>query len=291
MNFTVQYTKYTLQTAFNCPSVTEYSEPNFPLATTIKLPALPNGTVPTYSITYEVTPGYSPPPTAYVTTGRIASITLPTGGLILFSYTGANDGINCTDGSTMGLTKQTPDGNWRYSRSITSYGSQLTVTSPTPDSNVTVINFDAAGHELQRQIKQGSTSLLRTIITCYNGTLLANCPTQEPGTAAITRITSYTQIPDASGIQSKVDATYNPIALPTEVDSYDWSASTPTTSVTMSYCTGLAANIQDRLCTKTTYAGTTSGTKVADQSFSYFSAGDLNRHRIGFLGRERELPG
>jgi RHS repeat-associated protein len=268
VNFKVSYTKYTLQTAFNCPTVAEYSQANFPLATTISLPPLPNGTALNYSITYEVTPGY--PSNSFVSTGRIASITLPTGGIIMFSYTGNNDGINCSDGSTIGLSKQSADGTWTYSRS----GSQLTVTSPSPDSNVTVINFDSAGHELQRQINQGSAGLLETILTCYNSNT-SNCATQGPGTTAISSIQTYTQIPDATGIQSEVSTSYNTIALPTEVDTYDWGASTPTTAVVMTYCTGLAANIQDRLCSKTTHAGTNNGTIVADQKFSYFSVGDL----------------
>jgi hypothetical protein len=179
VNFAVHYTNYTLQTAFGCSGLSEYSQANFPLATSI---TLPDGN--SYYMAYETTPGFG----STYKTGRLASIQLPTGGIIYYSYTGSNNGINCADGSTIGFTKQTPDTagtQWTYSRSITSYGSQTTVTSPSPDINVTIINFDTAGHELQRQIKQGSSTLLKTMITCYNGTAIANCPTQGPGTAAI----------------------------------------------------------------------------------------------------------
>ncbi|HEX6502426.1 MAG TPA: RHS repeat-associated core domain-containing protein [Terriglobales bacterium] len=273
VSFTVHYTNYTLQTNFGCPGVGEYSQANFPLATSI---TLPDGN--TYNMAYEATPG-----NANATTGRLAYIQLPTLGIISYTYTGANNGINCADGSAMGFTKQTPDTSgtqWTYSRAITGYGSQLTVTSPAPDSNVTVINFDSAGHELQRQIKQGSSTLLKTVITCYNSAAIANCPTQGP-TTAISSIQTYTQIPDASGIQSEVNTSFNTIALPTEVDTYDWGASTPTTSVVTAYgswtgsCAAVGSNIQDHICYRTTHSGTNSGTIIANQVFSYNSTGDL----------------
>jgi len=275
VNFSIHYTNYTLQTNFGCPGIAEYSQASFPLATSI---TLPDGN--SYSTTYEPTPG-----NPGATTGRLASIKLPTGGIIFYTYTGANGGINCADGSTMGFTKQTPDTSgtqWTCSRTITSYGSQTTVTSPAPDNNVTVINFDQAGHELQRQIKQGSSTLLKTVVTCYNGAAIANCPTQGPGAATISRITTYTQIPDSTGIQSEVDTSLNGIALPTETDTYDWGPSSPTTSVVTAYgtyisggCIAVGSNIQDHVCTQTTHSGSNTGPTVADKRLSYNSTGDL----------------
>jgi hypothetical protein len=82
-----------------------------------------------YQFTYEPTTTGSPN-----VTGRIASITLPTGGTISYAYTGSNGGINCADGTTMGFDRTTPDSAtpWHYSRSGTSPNWTTTVTDPVP---------------------------------------------------------------------------------------------------------------------------------------------------------------
>lgn len=169
---------------------------------------LPDGTA--YTFNYESFLSGS----NYYYTGRIASLGLPSGETIYYTYTGANQGISCTDGSTIGLQVGTSNGTWTYSRS----GSQTTVTDPklSYDSvgNQTVYTFDSNGHETQRQIWQGSASsgtLLRTINTTW----------ASNGTPA----TTVTILEDSS-TQSRVDTTYNSYGLLTSRTEYDWGTGT-----------------------------------------------------------------
>ena len=54
-------------------------------------------------------------------TGRIAKVTLPTGGRISYAYSGESQGINCSDGSTATLTRTLNDdpagSTWTYTTS------------------------------------------------------------------------------------------------------------------------------------------------------------------------------
>src|SRR5439155_9574113 len=105
--YVMHYTAKNIKTNFGCSGITEYTGSNISLVTDITLPDNSQ-----YLFTYEPTPGFS----GYVT-GRIASITLPTGGTINYTYTGGSSGhITCADGSNAGLTRQTPDGTWNYAR-------------------------------------------------------------------------------------------------------------------------------------------------------------------------------
>jgi len=58
-----------------------------------------------YSFAYEASSKYS----GY-TTGRITSVTLPTGGTISYAYQGSNSGVFCSDLTTANMTRTTPDG-------------------------------------------------------------------------------------------------------------------------------------------------------------------------------------
>ena len=87
---------------------------------------LPDGA--SYQITYEGTPGFS----GDVTTGRIASVKLPTGGTITYSYSGANNGITCADGSAATLTRATPDGTWTYAHTEPASPAPWTTTVTDP---------------------------------------------------------------------------------------------------------------------------------------------------------------
>ena len=61
-------------------------------------------------------------------TGRLAKLTLPQGGAITYQYTGANNGIVCSDGTPAGLT-HTGGVNRTYTRSsITASTSHTEVT-------------------------------------------------------------------------------------------------------------------------------------------------------------------
>src|SRR5579864_5897117 len=86
-----------IQSAFHCGNVTEETIPagQEPLIDTI---TLQDGS--TYHFTYEPTPGN---PSA--STGRLASVKVPTGGTISYTYPGPNDGINCLDATNLHLTR------------------------------------------------------------------------------------------------------------------------------------------------------------------------------------------
>jgi hypothetical protein len=104
-NFVVTYGSFTQETDFGCTGITDI--PATPVFLPIKV-ALPD--LSTYLIGYETTPGQSQP----IVTGRLASVKIPTGATITYSYSGSNNGMNCTDGSVPTLQVTTPDGTTKY---------------------------------------------------------------------------------------------------------------------------------------------------------------------------------
>ncbi len=205
------YTNYSVHTNFSCPGISEYISNSVPLVSSI---VLADNT--SYSLSYETTPGYPGS-----VTGRIASVTLPTGGTITYGYSGANYGMNCADGSTLGLTRTTSDSvtPWTYTRSGTSPNWTTTVLDPS--QNQTILNFQASGqhiYETKRQSFQGTGTLLQTVNTCYNGSA-PDCSSTAI-TLPITRRTVYPQL--NNGLQSKTDIYYGNNGLVTETDEYDF---------------------------------------------------------------------
>jgi YD repeat-containing protein len=217
-SFTMKYTTYTVQTAFGCSGASEYGPTSISLVSEIDLP---DGTK--YTFSYEPTPGNP----ANVT-GRLASVALPTGGTISYSYSGGNNGIECSDGSAAGLTRTTPDGTWTYARSQGS-GSAWTTTVTDPQSNQTVLQFEESGnnfYETERQVYQGSGgsgTLLGTTTICYNGTT-TNCPGTGI-TLPISQRTVFLQWP--GGLEAETNALYNGYGLVTEVDQYGYGSGAP----------------------------------------------------------------
>jgi len=152
--YTEKYTSQTIKTNFGCSGITEYTASSVPLVSEIDLP---DGTK--YMFTYEPTPG-----TPGDVTGRIASVTLPTGGEITYAYSGGSNGIVCADGSTATLTRTTPDtgaDSWTYAHSET--GTAWTTTITDPQSNKTVLNFQGI-YQTERQVYQGASTLLKTLL-------------------------------------------------------------------------------------------------------------------------------
>ena len=227
VSYTMKYASHTVQTNFGCSSIAEFSLANVPLVSEIDLP---DGTK--YTFTYEQTPGNSG-----AVTGRLISYTLPTGGSISYTYPGANDGIECSDGSTASLTRTVnPGGEWQYARSGSGTAWTTTVTDPSSPTNQTVVNFQsvtpvagspASFYETERKIYQGSTSgtLLKTVYTCYNG---AASPCNSTAISQpITRRTVFRQWPGTGGLESETNTTYNTYGLVTEKDEYAYGAGAP----------------------------------------------------------------
>ena len=226
---TFNYTQMTIQSNFGCaPVFVDGGNGLQNLLTSITLPDNSR-----YLFTYEPTPGYP----VGNTTGRIASVTLPSSAQITYQYTGANDGIICSDGSVAGLTRTTPDGTWTYTRTVTEQPPTTVTSSITtlidPMGNKQVINFGQVYpilyYEKIRQIYTGSSSLLKTIETCYNGVSFPCTSTADPVQPPAQK-TVRAELPNSSGKVSQVDTYYtnvNDTQLPIDVWEYDFGSAAP----------------------------------------------------------------
>jgi len=219
--YTVKFTSYTVQTNFGCSGIAEFGPTSESLISEIDLPDQAVNTSDRYLFTYEATPGASGN-----VTGRLASVTLPTGGTINYTYTGGSNGIECTDGSAAGLTRQTPDGTWTYARTLgTAPATTTTITDP--QSNQTVEEFQGI-YPTETQAYQGSASsgtLLKTTYTCYNG---ASSPCNSTViTLPITQRKHILQWPGSSGLESQTVTSYNSYGLVTEKDEYAYGSGAP----------------------------------------------------------------
>ena len=231
--YTVNYKPYTVQTNFQCYTpvhIQEYNQSNIYLVDNITLPDSTK-----YSFTYEATPGYSGD-----VTGRLASVQLPTGGIIAYTYNYADghNGIVCGDGSTDGLVRTLNGGLWNYTRTLVS-GSEWQTTATTPvdpqtgSANNTVINFQkdssnstASFYETQRQTYQGAVSpsnLLQTTVSCYNGNL-SSCLT-TPVSSPIAQVNATLQFPNNQ--QTQTVTFYNSSGLVSEVQNYAYGSPAP----------------------------------------------------------------
>jgi RHS repeat-associated protein len=212
-SYIVGYTGYIVRTAFGCSGIAEYNSgtTEIYLVTSITLPDTT-----TYEFTYEQTPGYSSD-----RTGRIKSVKLPTGGTITYAYSGGSSGyITCADGSAATLTRTTPDGTWTYAHSES--GTAWTTTVTDPQSNKTTLNFQGI-YETEREVYEGSATLLKTTFTCYNGDS-PNCNSTAFNLPIIWR-THYVQWP--GGLESETNTTYNSSGLVTETDEYAYGSGSP----------------------------------------------------------------
>ncbi len=231
-HYTMNYASYSIHTAFGCSGVGEYTHTAY-LVSSIVLPDTSK-----YSFTYEAT------------TGRLLTVTLPTGGVITYTYTGANNGIVCTDGSVHGITRTlNPGGLWKYDRALVSGNHWTTTVTSPPDpqnsgsaTDITVLDFEKDSNtsnpplsyfETQRVVKQGTSTVLSTTITCYDvvGTPTpSTCPTATVA-SPFTRRTVFQYLPTSSGAQAETDTQYYNVPasnlyteLPTDVYDYDFGS-------------------------------------------------------------------
>jgi RHS repeat-associated protein len=265
VSVTVNFVNYTVKTNFGALDSGGHAIAEYSSSTAVALVdnvTLPDGTK--YKFQYEATPATpssgacTPLSGTTCTTGRIKTISLPTGGTITYAYSGGANGI-VNDGSAAGLTRTlgSPGGQWSYARSQVSGNHwQSTVTSPTGDNTVLDFMEDSATttpstysfYETQRQTNQlisGVQTPLLTTVTCWNG---ATSCTTTAITSPITQSATTLQYP-SGGLQSKTVAQYNGSGLVTEKDEYAYSSGAPTTlarKTLISYAS-LGNNIDDRL--------------------------------------------
>jgi hypothetical protein len=286
--YKMNYTNYTVATNFGVSGIGEYkSSAAVPLVTSV---VLPDGTE--YTFTYESTPSVpasgacTPYSGTTCVTGRLTSVTLPTGGTITYSYSGGNNGI-LSDGTTATLTRTTPDtgsSDWTYAHSENGTAWTTTITAPTYNSqnNQTVMNFQGI-YPTETQVYQGS-SLLETTYVCYNGSATPPCNSTAV-TLPITQTTTYTLWP--GGLESKVNALYDEEAcgnsnctdgLLKEKDEYGYGSGAPGSLVrkTLTTYASLRNGIVGKPATTTVCSGTGTasacnnvGTVIAQTTYTY----------------------
>ncbi len=163
------YRSYTVRTNFGCSGIAEYGSNTEALVDHV---TLADGE--TYSFGYEGTPGA----TDGAVTGRLASVTLPTGGTIQYHFTGGCGSGNGSgilgDGSAGPLTRTTSDGSRTYDR-VNFYANGNSTVIYDEQGNQTEYWFtvDSLGQyiETHRQVYQGAvggSTPLQEVFTCYN---------------------------------------------------------------------------------------------------------------------------
>ncbi|MBW0008278.1 MAG: hypothetical protein JO335_11275 [Sphingomonas sp.] len=254
-----------------------------------------------YSFTYEPTPAGIAFPSGFTSngqqtvTGRLQSVTLPTGGTISYAYPGPHDGSSCDDFTPLQLTRTTSDGDVRtYVRTPGPVAANLTTGYATFPSK-TVID-DAISHKVVNF--QGTVAYVHTPVTlaqpvpalyyetsrmfgdktqggvyiqtstlCYNGAA-APCD-GTPVAPPILRRTAITQ--NNIGQQSKTDTFYSASGNVTEADIYDYGAAGgapgPLLKKTVTSYAALGNNIQNRPASVTVYDG--AGHQTAQTLFGY----------------------
>jgi len=244
---------FNIKTNFGCTGISEFTSGSSGLSLVTEID-LPNSQK--YVFSYEPTPGFP----GFVT-GRLQQVTLPTGGTITYQYTGANNGINCADGTFIGLTRTINDGTtnsvWNYSRVPGSQSAGVTtVTAPQlpydTAANHSVLTFDALGRETSRQIYQGAVAgtPVETINTAWasNGTPASRTIILEDGSTQSQVETQYD-----SNAASGTKSTGNLLV----VKEHDWGHGAPGAilrTTTLTYLPDapyVALNIINKLKNKT----------------------------------------
>jgi len=231
---TMNYTTFTVATNFGVSGIAEFGATATPLVRSVELA---DGS--TYSFTYESTLGSCTPlsgtDSSGCVTGRIASVSLPTGGTISYSYTGGSNGIE-SDGSASGLNRTDDTGaEWSYSRGTPSKalgpGATWTTTIMAPEQNATRNTYVASFTEdsgstnnpylTQEQFYQGSNSpgnLLQTTIQCYNANF-SSCAGASVSTP-FTQVDTYKELPNGNARLSEI--LYNAYGLVTDDKEYNY---------------------------------------------------------------------
>ena len=172
---TVTYGNYNIQTCFET-GINEYSSPTtVPLVDRI---SYPDGSF--YNFAYEVTSGCG---ASGKTTGRLKQVQVLDGGQIYYSYTGTtcdnNENCMMADGSPSSMIRTYGGFNpWTYTRAVQS-GQPITQTTTNiidPAGNTIALNFSSI-YVTQRNTYEGSSTLLKNQVYCYNGNFGSGCAT------------------------------------------------------------------------------------------------------------------
>lgn len=209
-NVTVSYTQYWVQTCFQVSGIQEFPATAEYLVSEVKLPDGSN-----YQFNYETTVGCG---TSGKVTGRIASVTLPTGGQVSYSYGSTNTMM--ADGSPSTMNRTLSGGEWQYSlgyQNGSSYPTQTTTTITDPAGNVTNLNFSGI-YQTSRTAHEGSSTILDSTITCYDGNT-TSCSTATVNQTSYINEQDVYDSPGGGSQTSKLTYLYDQYGnLSTEVD-------------------------------------------------------------------------
>ena len=246
-NVIVNYLHYVVQTNFG-QGISEFPATNECLVDNVELP---DGS--TYRFGYEATVGGSG-----TTTGRIASVTLPTGGVICYAYggtpcTSATSNSMMADGSPATLIDKNEWGPQvsTYTRALqTGQSNPQQTTTKIVDyaGNETDLNFSGI-YQTSRKAYQGSSSgtLLDSTTTCYDGNS-SSCATATVNLAAYI---SQRDVYDSPGSGSQTSIfyyfydQYGNLTYEGDNDYPNGATRLKTTSITLNSALCSASNICD----------------------------------------------
>ena len=280
----VNYTPYPWRTSFGCSGIQDATGSMVYFPTSV---VLSDGE--TFGLSYEATPGY-----AGDVTGRLAKLTLPTGGYITFTYSGGNNntGIQCTKnawGNMATLTRTMNDGKghtttWTFTSSASDAHNNFTTTQTDPVGNTVTYHF----HQwlpTEKVVTDVNLGVLSTTTICYNGSNSSQSVCIAPQTTGavypVTQTDVYTSLGTAS--PSLVETQYNNYGETKVVKRWDLGAGYPPSgaaafTTTTSYtnvggvtCGTVGSYIYDRPCTVATT--NSAGSTVAQTKYTYNSAG------------------
>jgi YD repeat-containing protein len=248
--FSVNYSTYTLKSAFGCQYSPDYGPYASPLPSSITTP------IGTFNLSYEITPGDTHNP--HYVTGRLAGISYPTGGSVSYTYGGSNNGFNCYNLVVPTLTRTVNDNNgnqnkWTYVNNDAFGGpggsTNFSVVQTDPSGNQTVYRFN---NEMQTEAISfeggcsgfngcnGGGTQLADVVTCYGGNFqggLAGCRTTTVGANAVSQTDIYKSFGSSSSSYSLVETTYDSYGDTTKTAYYDWGAAIPPSGTPLSVTT------------------------------------------------------
>jgi RHS repeat-associated protein len=273
-----------LKTSFGCSGKADYPATSYAAGLTTQITFPDTSTI---GLTWE--------PNEVTTadyTGRLASITERSGGVITFNYnpggaTSAPYGLNCTNLVPNSLTRATTDGTVTYNWASLSGGGSTT-TKLDIGQNKTVYTFSASGiiTEIQTFLNRGSISAplyaspaTNTVTYCYDAgptPTVSSCPTAsvyEP----VTQLAVFTSPNGLSPSESY--QTFDSYGNVTYSAQYDFGGSSPMVATTNTMavsgsgnCSAIENSINNKICSSTT---SILGNTVGASKFTYSAQGNL----------------
>ena len=203
----VEYTNETQETNWGCGI--DISPHSVQMPTTV---SFPDGT--SLGISYETTPGDTHNPN-YVT-GRIASLTLPTSGVVTFTYTGGVNGMSCTTGTAPVFSRIENGLTTSFTRTIINSNTQTQTVVTLPFGGTETIVANIVGNQVVSDVltDSGGNTIKTTSIVYDGGGAFG--PVRNLST--YTYLGSTSVLAGSKKVYTNLDTTY--YALPVESTVY-----------------------------------------------------------------------